>query len=77
MKVTAKINKEFPALAWISNVSGERIEIIHGEHVDMKENFWVEGAWSGEFDQGMFADAEWFCGTGGGNKIKRSNLFYT
>ena len=55
MKVTAKINKEFPALAWISNISGERIEIIHGDHVEMTENFWVEGAWSGE----------WFCGTGG------------
>ena len=65
MKVTAKINKEFPALAWISNISGERIEIIHGDHVEMTENFWVEGAWSDEFDQGLFADAEWFCGTGG------------
>lgn len=39
MKVTAKINKEFPALAWISNISGERIEIIHGDHVEMTENF--------------------------------------
>ena len=75
MKVTAKINKEFPALAWISNISGERIEIIHGDHVEMTENFWVEGAWSGEFDQGLFADAEWFCGTGG--VIKSKEVIYS
>ena len=57
MKVTAKINKEFPALAWISNISGERIEIIHGDHFDMPENFWVEGAWRCQCHQGLFADA--------------------
>ena len=66
MKVTAKINKEFPALAWISNISGERIEIIHGDHVEMTENFWVEGGWGVEGGQGLCAGAEWFCGPGGG-----------
>lgn len=76
MKVTAKINKEFPALAWISNISGERIEIIHGDHVEMTENFGLKEHGAVNSTKVCLQMLNGFV-VRGGNKIKRSNLFYT
>lgn len=68
MKLINKLNKKLPPLAWVATINGEITELVHGEHVDVKENFFVEGAWNGEFNKGLFANAEWFCGTGGYRK---------
>lgn len=70
MKLINKLNKKLPPLAWVVTVNGGITKLVHGEHVDVKENFFVEGAWSGEFNKGLFANAEWFCGTGGGIENK-------
>lgn len=68
MKLINKLNKKLPPLAWVASINGETTELVHGEHVDVKENFFVEGAWSGDFSKGLFVNAEWFCGTGGYRK---------
>ena len=70
MKLINKLNKKLPPLAWVVTVNGGITKLVHGEHVDVKENFFVEGAWSGEFNKGLFANAEWFRGTGGGIENK-------
>lgn len=76
MRLTTKLMKEFPALAWISIVRKENVKVIHGKHVEVRGKFGVEGAWSGEFSQGFFANSNWFCGTGG-NKTRKSCFFHT
>ena len=65
MILTTKLKEKFPVLAWIAIVTNEKIEVLHGEHVEARDNFFVEGAWSGEFNQGLFVTSNWFCGTGG------------
>ena len=53
-----------PPLAWYADIKGEKVHILHGSAVECWENFFVEGAWSGNFADANFVDTEWFCGTG-------------
>lgn len=53
-----------PPLAWLAEIKNGIVEVIHGKRVETTENWFVEGAWSGEFAQGEFLDNDWFCGTG-------------
>ena len=64
MKITYKKNDKLPPLAWLAECEKGNIMVYHGERVEARENFWVEGAWNGEFSQGDFEKADWFCGTG-------------
>lgn len=59
--------ENLPPLAWHAKIKGGIVEVIHGSKVEVKENWFVEGAWSGEFGQGDFLEADWFCGTGARN----------
>lgn len=61
-----------PPLAWLAEIKSGIVNVIHGRRVETTENWFVEGAWSGEFVQGGFQDNDWFCGTGAklcGDKI--------
>ncbi len=53
-----------PRLAWCAQVPSDReiITIIHGSGVEIKDNWFTEGAWDGPFDS---PDIDEFCGTGG------------
>lgn len=64
MNITYQVNSKLPALAWIANVVKDQVEVICGPKVETRDNFWVEGAWGGEFLSADFDSAEWFCGTG-------------
>ncbi len=59
--------ENLPPLAWLAEIKGGIVKVIYGSMVEVKENWFVEGAWSGEFGQGDFLEADWFCGTGARN----------
>lgn len=64
MKVSYKLIENLPPLVWAAFCNNGNIEVIHGKNVECKENFFVEGAWDGLFNEGGFCRSEWFCGTG-------------
>ena len=59
--------ENLPPLAWLAEIKGGIVKVIYGSMVEVMENWFVEGAWSGEFEQGDFLEANWFCGTGARN----------
>ncbi len=65
MQIKYRLNKDLPPLAWLSNCLDGEVDVLHGNKVECRENFFVDGAWNGEFEKGGFAEADWFCGTGG------------
>lgn len=64
MKVSYKLIENLPPLVWAAFCNNGNIEVILGKNVECKENFFVEGAWDGLFNEGGFCRSEWFCGTG-------------
>ncbi len=72
MRLIYNENTKLPSLAWIASVQDGVATVTHGLKVETMDNFFVEGAWEGDFFTSDFGKAEWFCGTGGvvrGNKI--------
>ncbi len=65
MKIVYNINKNLPSLAWLAECNKGNFKVYHGDRVETRENFWVEGAWNGDFSKGDFETSDWFCGTGG------------
>lgn len=56
--------KNLPPLSWFAEVKDGEANIFHGFRVEISDNWYVEGAWSGDFKKGDFLQSEWFCGTG-------------
>ena len=56
--------KNLPRLAWLAEIKDGNVDIIHGTWVETFKNWFVEGAWSGDFAKGKFGESDWFCGTG-------------
>ncbi|MBQ4120186.1 MAG: hypothetical protein IJD45_07360 [Clostridia bacterium] len=75
MKFTYSVNKNLPPLAWIAEYENGDIKILCGENVEIFDNFFVSGAWSGDFDDKLFEKSEWFCGTGG--KIEGNQIIFS
>jgi hypothetical protein len=65
-RLVTRPNAGLPRLAWCAVVtpSAATVEVSHGEAVECGDDFWVEGAWDGEFTAGAFADALLFMGSG-------------
>ena len=64
MEIKYRMLSELPALAWIAYVENQIITVLHGKKVETHDDFFVEGAWDGPFEEGRFDVSEWFCGTG-------------
>lgn len=75
MNIFYQQKKNFPPLAWVADVKKGCVEVISGGAVEYREGFFVEGAWSGDFNLGDFAVSEWFCGTGG--KITDNRIIFS
>lgn len=71
MKFEYLLNKELPPLAWLADIKNEIVALLHGENVECRNEFFVEGAWNGNFSSGDFIDSDWFCGSGGAVKENR------
>jgi hypothetical protein len=67
MKLIYHENKALPRLAWCAVAIRKNFEIhvYHGQGIETNENFFVEGAWDGEFTSGGFERSSFFMGTGG------------
>jgi hypothetical protein len=56
-----------PRLAWCARLTAgsEAVRIVHGPWVEILADGFCEGAWDVPFEEGRFADASTFAGTGG------------
>lgn len=75
MELLYKNNKEFPPLAWCAICNEGIVSVEHGNNVEVNREFFVEGAWDRDFENGDFAEADWFCGTGG--KIEKKRIIFS
>ncbi len=66
MKARYREVRALPRLAWLARVrAGEdTVEVSHGQAVESKERFFVEGVWNAPFESGNFDTTECFFGSG-------------
>lgn len=64
MKIFYTKNDQLPPLAWYACVKNDTVNVICGSFVECFDDCFFEGAWSGNFNQVDFLNADWFCGTG-------------
>lgn len=67
MKINYYENEKLPKLAWCALIQKDNfvIHVYHGPGVETFDEFFVEGAWDGEFYKGEFYKSYFFLGTGG------------
>ena len=65
MKLQYKRIHTLPPLAWLAYVNNGAATVLCGSSVECTDDFFVDGAWNGDFANGDFAKSDWFCGTGG------------
>jgi len=65
-----------PRLAWCIEIEKNKkeVNVYHGQWVETLQDFFVEGAWDGPFQEGNFYKSLGFFGTGG--KIKEGDYNY-
>jgi hypothetical protein len=66
MRIFAQIVPSLPRLSWCARIakSSEVVSVLHGPWVEARGNFFIEGAWAGDFSQGSFLDSDSLVGTG-------------
>lgn len=66
MKFSYECKDKFPPLAWLAKIprGGMNIHVLVGTHVEIADEYFVEGAWSDDYSKVNFPECEWFCGTG-------------
>lgn len=69
--------KDLPKLSWCSVVrkNDSNIKVYHGPWVEIKDKFFMEGAWAGFFEDGDFEKSEIFMGSGG--KISNNRVLFS
>lgn len=67
MRFEYSASEDIPKLAWgLSFRKGDNnIQVVHGEWVETRENFFVEGTWDGDFEEGEIEKVESLMGSGG------------
>jgi hypothetical protein len=60
------VNPSLPKLSWVADVSQaeEIVSIQHGPFVEVRDRFFIEGVWNGEFEVGDFAATDCIFGSG-------------
>jgi hypothetical protein len=66
MKIIYHQYDQLPKLVWCAVVEAKspEIHVYHGKNVETFENFFVEGAWNGEFTSAGFDKSYFFMGSG-------------
>lgn len=75
MIVDYQLYSQLPPMAWLAHIESGVAKVIYGNHVEIKDNFFVEGAWDGDFSEGKFSESEWFCGSGG--RIEEDRIIFS
>lgn len=65
MQLLYRLIENLPPLAWIAICKYGKVQVFHGNKVECRDDFFVDGTWNGDFTKGDFINAGWFCGTGG------------
>ena len=67
MELKAFANVSLPKLAWVAEVdcANRIVRLVHGPSVEVRPDFFIEGVWSGPFEEGEFGDTDCVFGTGG------------
>jgi hypothetical protein len=67
--------RDLPPLSWLAIVDGSPlVTVLHGSLVEMSDDFFVEGAWSGDYSRGNLADCD--CMFGSGGQIRDGTLLF-
>lgn len=74
MKINFQHNKDISVLSWclVLDKTDQNITLEHGSNIEVGNDFFVEGAWDGDFKKMDFDNSLFFLGTGG--KIKNDCL---
>ena len=69
-------DENLPRLAWCARIqeSDAAIHVLHGPWVETWESGFVEGAWSGDFQDRDFDRSDAFAGTGA--LVRNGRLFF-
>jgi hypothetical protein len=67
MQFAYNLIERFPPLAWVATCQRDReaIPVLHGRFVETHPQFFIEGAWSGDFAEGQIQDSDTVFGSGG------------
>jgi hypothetical protein len=67
MQIQPVAHLSLPQLAWVATVNRKSglVTLEHGQHVEVREKFFVEGVWNGPFERGDFSETDCVFGTGG------------
>jgi hypothetical protein len=67
MQFRPLLDLSLPKLAWIAEIDRdcEIVNLVHGSHVEVHRNFFIEGIWNGPFELGDFGETDCVFGTGG------------
>lgn len=66
MKFLLQLNQALPKLGWFARIdhnSGD-VFVVHGEYVEIGDDFIIEGVWNGEFAEGSFGETDCIFGSG-------------
>lgn len=80
MKLIYHENQVLPRLAWCAVAIRKNFEIhvYHGQGIETNDNFFVEGAWDGDFTSGGFDQSAFFMGTGGKSQnVQSGGVLFT
>lgn len=66
MRLESRPASDWPPLAWLARCSGSDggVSVIHGEQVELGDEFLCEAVWPGDYKQGDFDRAAVLAGTG-------------
>lgn len=66
MRYRFATNPSLPKLSWVAEVDQtvETVSIHHGPFVEVRDRFFIEGVWNGDFEQGDFGTTDCVFGTG-------------
>jgi hypothetical protein len=67
MELRHATNLYIPKLSWVAEVNRGNgiVSLQHGSSVEVREKFFIEGAWNGPFQEGEFGETDCVFGTGG------------
>lgn len=67
MDISYYIKTHWPPLAWIASFQpgNATIEVYHGSSVEIKEDWFCEATWNGDFEEGDFDKTDIIAGSGG------------
>jgi len=76
MKLDFKKIAQWPRLAWLAECStnDENIRVYHGDWVEVREHWFCEGVWAGDFLAGDFDNTDIVAGSGG--RIRNNKLCF-